>query len=227
MDGRKSKWLAAGLLVLVGGLFGCENGQDKSALWDENQELRREQQRMRQAWETSESERVALSREVAALKAAQGRPADDGGRIPVGPTVGANTGATTGGGFAGIEGVETIATPGKITVRVPGDVLFSSGSVDLKTTAQHTLDQIAAVLKSQYSTNAVRIEGYTDTDPIVRSHWKDNLELSLQRAASVHRYLAARGVDAKHLYAAGFGDTKPRGSKAQSRRVELVVVLVE
>ncbi|MCG8508124.1 MAG: OmpA family protein, partial [Rhodospirillales bacterium] len=130
-------------------------------------------------------------------------------------------------GFDAIEGVETIRSAGAITVRVPGDVLFASGKVDLKSSARQTLSRIASVIQSEYPGNMVRVEGYTDTDPIRRSNWKDNLELSLQRAAAVHRYLQSQGISADRMYAAGYGETQPLGTKAQSRRVEVVVVLQE
>ena len=129
--------------------------------------------------------------------------------------------------FDRIPGIETERTAGRITVRVPGDVLFESGKVDLRTSSKSTLGQIATVIRTQYRSNLIRVEGYTDTDPIRRSKWKDNLELSLQRAASVHRFLGSQGVTKTRMYAAGFGPAKPRATKSKSRRVEIVVVLNE
>ena len=110
---------------------------------------------------------------------------------------------------------------------MPGDILFDSGKVDLKGSAKSTLNQIAGVIRSEYSGNTVRVEGYTDSDPIRKSKWKDNLELSLQRAAAVHRQLQSQGIAAENMYAAGFGEARQRGSKDKSRRVEIVVVLQE
>ncbi len=127
-------------------------------------------------------------------------------------------------GFNDIAGVEVFqSAPGSVTVRIPDAILFSPGRADLKDSARQTLDQVARVLTSQYGGKTVRVEGYTDTDPIKKSGWKDNLELSLQRAASVHRHLAGKGVDAANMYAAGYGQSRPLGSKEKSRRVEIVV----
>jgi flagellar motor protein MotB len=196
-------------LVAFTGLTGCNKSlkQERNDLYLQNQELQDELNRAREALDAERTRAAGLESQ---LTSASSRAAA--------PTAAANT------GFAGIEGVEVIQGVGQISVRVPGDVLFSPGKVDLKPTAQRTLDQIAAVIQGQYAANTIRVEGYTDTDPIRRSKWTDNLELSLQRSAAVHRYLQKRGISADRMYAAGFGETHRAGSKAQSRRVEIVVV---
>src|SRR5690606_2473206 len=131
--------------------------------------------------------------------------------------------ATTGiEGMAGVD--ESGPAAGSVSVHGPGDVLFASGKVDLRNEAKQTLSQIVSVLNSDYAGHTIRIAGYTDTDPIRRSGWKDNLELSLQRAAAVHRFLQQQGVAAERMYAAGYGQWHPRESKQGSRRVEIVVV---
>src|SRR5690606_7587637 len=99
-------------------------------------------------------------------------------------------------GFSSIEGVEVArsASGREIAVRVPGDVLFAAGKVELRSEAKKTLTEIASVIKREYSGKRIRVEGYTDTDPIKRSGWKDNLQLSAERAAAVHRHLQEQGV---------------------------------
>ena len=130
-------------------------------------------------------------------------------------------------GFGQIQGVETVAGEGTITVRVPGDVLFAPGKISLKTSARKTLDEIANVIERQYPTNTIRVVGYTDTDPIRKSKWVDNLQLSQERAATVHRYLQQQKIAPEAMEAVGKGQWHPRGTKALSRRVEIVVVLSE
>lgn len=127
-------------------------------------------------------------------------------------------------GFEGITGTEVIRSRGSITVRVPGDVLFASGKISLRSSAKSTLDQIAGVVNGQYAGKVVRVVGHTDTDPIKKSKWKDNLQLSMERAAAVHRYLQSRGMRPQLLEAVGVGQWHPRSSKSKSRRVEIVVV---
>jgi outer membrane protein OmpA-like peptidoglycan-associated protein len=133
------------------------------------------------------------------------------------------------GAQPGIEGIETTydAHAGTMTVDLPGDVLFSSGQDELKSSAKATLDKIASALKKDYAGKNVRVEGHSDTDPISKTKDKyvDNLDLSLNRAAAVTRYLESKGVSPKLITTSGFGPTHPKGNKAASRRVEIVVVV--
>jgi outer membrane protein OmpA-like peptidoglycan-associated protein len=115
-----------------------------------------------------------------------------------------------------------------MTVNLPGDVLFDSGKATLKESAKATLNKVANALKRDYAGKPVRVEGHTDSDPIVKTknEWQDNLDLSLNRAAAVTRYLESQGVDPKHVATTGYGASKPKGqNKAGNRRVEIVVVV--
>ena len=200
-------------VLAVSMLTGCNYNQlqkERDALWVQNEELQDQNDRLRMANDALNGSNQSLQDQLAS------RPV---------PTIVGDTRAAANTGFSSIEGVEVDQRGGSISVRVPGDVLFSSGRVSLKSSAKSTLRQIAGVITSEYPSNTIRIEGYTDTDPIRRSKWKDNLELSLQRSAAVHRYLQSQGVSIKRMYAAGFGSADAQGSKAKSRRVEIVVVL--
>ncbi len=130
----------------------------------------------------------------------------------------------------GIEGVETTfdKSAGTMTVDLPGDVLFDPGQDAIKESAKATLNKIASALKKDYAGKAIRVEGHTDADPILRSkeRFADNLDLSLARAASVTRYLQTQGIQARSITTSGFGQTRPRGNdKARNRRVDIVVVV--
>ena len=214
MNSKLARMMLLCLVGVVGlmGMTGCQNRlkAERDALYVQNQELQAELDRARAAM-NSGGDNSALLAEIESLK----------NQIANQPVAAANT------GFDNIAGVEAYASGGTITVRVPGDILFASGKVDLKGSAKSTLNQIAGVIKSQYPDNTIRVEGYTDTDPIRKSKWKDNLELSMERAAAVYRQLQAQGIDPEHLYAAGFGESHPQATKAKSRRVEIVVVLRE
>jgi len=188
-------------------LTGCNYNRvkaERDALWEQNQELQDKYTDALAALDAAENELATLRNRPDPAPVVVEQPASNR--------------------FADIEGVETFQRGGDLHVRVPGDVLFASGKIDLRSSAKQTLNQIAEVLQNDYADNTIRIEGYTDTDPIRRSKWKDNLELSLQRAAAVHRYLQSQGISADRMYAAGFGETRPAQSKQRSRRVEIVVV---
>lgn len=130
-------------------------------------------------------------------------------------------------GFENIDGVDVgRRSGGEIVVGVEADVLFNSGSADLRADAKATLDRVAGVLKSTYSANEVRIEGYTDTDKLVKTKakWHTNENLSAARALAVEYYLVGKGVDNDQVYSAAFGPSKAKATKKDSRRVEIVIL---
>ena len=227
MDRLTLPRLVVALVVATGFLGGCQSDRlqaERDGLYRQNQELanslalaQAERDRLLQQNNQLNGDRTATQNERTAER--NSPPVVFQSRV-------ANTQANR-TIFEGISGIETERTKDRITVRVPGDVLFESGKIDLRSTSLKTLDQVAAVIKREYAGNLIRVEGYTDSDPIRKSQWKDNLELSLQRAAAVHRHLQTKGLDSRRMYAAGFGPANPRPTKTQSRRVEIVVVLNE
>ena len=56
----------------------------------------------------------------------------------------------------------------------------------------------------------VSVRGYTDNQPLPKdSAFRDNIDLSNQRAVSVVHELIKNGVSADRLSTAGFGSSKP------------------
>lgn len=129
-------------------------------------------------------------------------------------------------GFEGINGIDIGSRGGAIVVGVAGDVLFASGSNTLRADAKSTLDQISSVIRSTYGSNEIRIEGYTDSDQLVKTKtkWETNENLSAARALAVEFYLVGKGIDNDRIYSAAFGPSKPKGTKKDSRRVEIVIL---
>lgn len=111
-----------------------------------------------------------------------------------------------------------------VVITVAGDVLFASGQVTLKQEAKAELDRVARQLNGQYAGHNIRIEGYTDSDPIRKSKFPSNEALSQARAEAVEKYLVSKGVSQGRVSAVGRGSAKPKGTKAASRRVEIVVL---
>ncbi len=231
LQGRSLAW---GLMfvVLAGMLTGCGKSrlrQERDALYAQNQELQDRLNQTRQALDGAEGERANYTSRIGQLEAQLAAERARASAVPAAPVAlgpaPAPLSDTT--AFSNIAGIESTQTNSRITVRVPGDVLFASGKATLKTSAEKTLREIADVIKQKYSDKRIRVEGYTDTDPIRKSGWKDNLDLSLERAATVHRFLQTAGVTPRQLEAVGLGEWHPRTSKEKSRRVEIVVVLNE
>jgi chemotaxis protein MotB len=113
------------------------------------------------------------------------------------------------------------------------DVLFDSGSADLKPEAMPQIDKLADALKELETQIpgdiawVLRIDGHTDIKPITNAFFPSNWELSSARAISVARYLMERGVPPNRLVAAGFGEFQPlqvgdsEEELAKNRRIEL------
>ena len=129
-----------------------------------------------------------------------------------------------------ISGADVLRDGDAIRIRVTNTTLFDPGKATLKPGASKVLDQVASSIRRSYPGELIGIEGHTDGDPIRKSNWKDNHELSYQRARAVYDYLSTRGgVPATQLYIAAYGPNHPIASntsssgKAQNRRVEFVV----
>ncbi len=194
-------------------LAGCQNKKqdEQGMLTDENVALRAEKDNLQKALESSENERRSLAMRISDLER-QSQSA---------PTSGASGSATT--GFEGVEGADVSVADGRVTVAMDSDVLFDSGKFTLKAPAKRALDQVAQVLNSQYSGKLVSVEGHTDTDPIRRSGAKSNHHLGFDRAFEVKKYLVSKGIPENRFVVASHGPNVPKGSKAKSRRVEIVV----
>ena len=125
-------------------------------------------------------------------------------------------------------------------IRVVGDrfvfqseVLFPSGQATMTVEGLAAIDQLAAaIVQLERSIPpeidwALQVDGHTDTRPIASPQFPSNWELSSARATSVVKYLISRGVSAKRLVAAGYGEFQPLEDGAseevlrRNRRIEL------
>ncbi|MGB0717169.1 MAG: OmpA/MotB family protein [Phycisphaerae bacterium] len=120
--------------------------------------------------------------------------------------------------------------PGGAMISVPGNVLFAPGRVEIRNEARRSLESIISAVNGQYSDKQILVFGHTDNTPIKRSGWKDNWELSSERALSVVRYLTKKGVGASRLAACGCGEFRPvagnsaNNERARNRRVEIYAI---
>jgi len=115
---------------------------------------------------------------------------------------------------------------GLIWKDIADDILFDSGKAKLKATARATLEGVARVIQQELAGRDIWIVGHTDSDPIIHSPYKDNLQLSLERARTVALELYTLGVEPKHVIAGGQGEFNPLpgATKAQNRRVQIIAV---
>ncbi len=204
---------------------GCKSSMHDQnlGLHTQNRELQ-ERNRLLEAERDARPDAAALSAKDAEVAAANAKVAELQNQLrqPAPAQAGA---PATDPGIAGIETSFNQAT-GEMTVTLPGDVLFDAGRATLKESSKATLNKVAAAIKKDHGGKKILVDGHTDSDPITKtkSMWKDNLDLSAERARVVGKYLADQGVPAKLIGTRGFGETKPRtGDKSRSRRVEIVV----
>ena len=126
-------------------------------------------------------------------------------------------------------------------VRVVGDrfifqseVIFATGQANVSDAGKEQLADIASALREIEKSIpenipwVLQIEGHTDSDPIANSSiFRDNWDLSTERALSVVRFLRSEGISANRLAAAGYGEFQPidsgnsAASKQRNRRIEL------
>jgi outer membrane protein OmpA-like peptidoglycan-associated protein len=104
------------------------------------------------------------------------------------------------------------------------DVLFDTGSANLKPTARERLAKVSGILIA-YPDIRVEVDGYTDSTGSALF----NEQLSQQRADSVRSYMDQQGVPPSSITTRGLGQSNPIASnetatgRQQNRRVELVV----
>ena len=106
-----------------------------------------------------------------------------------------------------------------------GDVLFATGSADLKSGSRQTLDKLSAFLQA-YPKREVQIDGYTDN--VGSADY--NQGLSERRADSVRDALTRMGIARDRILTKGLGESSPvadndtAGGRQQNRRVEVIVL---
>ncbi|HTD22936.1 MAG TPA: OmpA family protein [Terriglobales bacterium] len=104
------------------------------------------------------------------------------------------------------------------------DILFESGSWNLRAGTREKLARVAGVILSYPGLN-LKIEGHTDG--VGGDAY--NQQLSEKRAAVVRDYLVQQGVSLNSVAAVGYGKTQPMASndtaegRRQNRRVDLIV----
>jgi len=118
---------------------------------------------------------------------------------------------------------------GRIGIR--GSVLFGLNSADLAPEGGSLLTALARPLRVYLASHdeLIMVSGFTDDRAITSSPqgYKDNWELSVQRALTVTRALVGAGVSEETIFAAGFGASQPVAAndtpddRAKNRRVEI------
>jgi chemotaxis protein MotB len=116
---------------------------------------------------------------------------------------------------------------GRMVVQMQSDVLFASGSAQLKPEAKAAITEVANTIKS-LPERRFQVVGHSDSTPIVTARFPSNWELSSQRAIEVVKLMVEAGVPSEMISGAGSAEFDPIApndsaeNKAQNRRVEIV-----
>lgn len=120
---------------------------------------------------------------------------------------------------------------GNMVLSIPSSITFGSGKADLSESGRKALKKVASTLKTEYPDAHFSVEGHTDADPIKKSGFASNRDLSVARAMAVLRYLVEDcGVPDDRCVVAGHGQYDPVAAnasdadKAKNRRVDIVVL---
>lgn len=116
-----------------------------------------------------------------------------------------------------------------VAVVLPDSFKSGKASLAYNPTAVQAVVGLGQLVQSQYAGSRVSVVGHTDADPIRRSKWRDNEELSLARASEVRGLLSDTGLDTQSIAVVGKGAQNPiaRGAdsraKSRNRRVEIFI----
>jgi chemotaxis protein MotB len=117
-------------------------------------------------------------------------------------------------------------------VKFKNDVTFGAGSATVNAEAANAIKSLAQIMNSDNAKDFdVLVAGHTDDQPIVKSSWKDNWNLSAARGLGVLGMLATDGVAPERLSVRAFGEYRPlepnaagkKGNKI-NRRVEIFII---
>jgi len=119
---------------------------------------------------------------------------------------------------------------GMPVITIPSSVSFGSGKAELSKEGEKALREVARRLRTEHRGHVFSIEGHTDTDPIKKSKFATNRDLSLARAMAVLTFLVEEcKITDKQCVIVGHGEYEPleagksSASKERNRRVEIVV----
>lgn len=121
-------------------------------------------------------------------------------------------------------GVSVTRMGDNITLNMPGNITFKTGSSELDPSFYKVLNSVNLVVK-KYDKTVVEVAGHTDNTGAAEY----NQQLSERRANSVAQYLESQGLANNRVVTVGAGETRPVADNATpegrqaNRRVELTL----
>lgn len=127
--------------------------------------------------------------------------------------------------------IDSLLDLNETVITIPGEILFSSGSADLRWQSLRSLAQVAENIQREIGEEdgwQIRVEGHTDDVPISTVKYESNWDLSMARALSIVKLFVENDFfPPEQLQAMGYGEFKPIApndtdeNKRKNRRVEI------
>jgi outer membrane protein OmpA-like peptidoglycan-associated protein len=124
-------------------------------------------------------------------------------------------------------GVSVTRIGNNITLNMPGNITFATGSSDLSSSFFDVLNSVSKVL-TEFDQTVVEVAGHTDSDGSAQY----NQGLSERRAQAVAQYFRTQDIIEQRLIPIGQGESRPvadnttTSGKQANRRVEITMVPV-
>jgi len=124
-----------------------------------------------------------------------------------------------------IEGAKVERVEEGIKITFDSGILFNVDEAALQVEAQRNLTQLATIL-NKYEDTEILIEGHTDAT----GSEEYNLNLSIERAESVSKFLSLQGVNSGRFTVMGYGELQPVADnetiegRRVNRRVDLAIM---
>ncbi len=126
--------------------------------------------------------------------------------------------------------LKTTLTEEGLLVTILNDILFDSGSAEVRPQDKKMAKEISRLLVMNPPRNII-VSGHTDNVPIHNSKFSSNWELSVMRAVNFMKLLLEnKQLDPRWFSAKGYGEFKPVASNAtaegrmKNRRVEILIL---
>jgi chemotaxis protein MotB len=117
----------------------------------------------------------------------------------------------------------------RVAIVLPDAFPAGKATLAYNASAVKAVISVGKMIRSHYRNSKVLVEGHTDSDPIRRSSWGTNENLSRARAKAVESLLTNSGVPATSVRTDGLGATQPlamgntKRAKSRNRRVEIFI----
>lgn len=128
--------------------------------------------------------------------------------------------------------LEIVRTDSEIRIRLSNNLLFSPEEADIYENSTATLREIVRIIKSNdEALNMIVMEGNTDNLPITTGRYRDNFELSIERALNVLYFFRYEGdFQPNKLVPMGYGEYNPVATndtdvgRAKNRRTDILLI---